>query len=91
MERANKTAMAIALITYENDKRRRALFEGAENATAIDAVAMTALTGAGIATTLLAFVLGGDMEPEEARDEFTKAIDAMLFGAEIHDIERGNE
>lgn len=89
MDRADKVAAAIALITYENDKRRRAIFDASEDATAMDAVAMTALTGAGIATTLIATVLGGDMEPDEARDEFVNAIEAMTFVTEIHDIERG--
>lgn len=87
MDRADNTAMAIALISYENDKRLHALPQDVNKATFIDFVTGVAFIAADIATATLGDVLGGNMEPKEARDNFIKAIDAMLLGIEIDTIE----
>lgn len=88
---AMDAAAACAGMAEVVEERRRAIFEASGEATFVDAVSMTALTGAGVALALVSAVLQGGMAPEDAVDAMAGAMEEIALETEIHDIERSSE
>lgn len=67
--------------------QRRIVASG--KASAPDAIAMTLVTGAGIAAALIVAAMEGEISAQEGIAAFDEAVEEVAFNAEIIDMERG--